>query len=183
MRWFSLMISVLSLVSVVGCSKNSPPPAADVSAPSATPQTARLAPDFTAKDGAGNTVRLQDLKGNTVVVYFYPKDETPGCTKEACAFRDSFAEYTKQNVKIVGVSQDSEASHGQFRTKYKLPFLLVADTDGAVTKAYGVGSTMGMSARVTFLVDREGKIVRSWPDVDPGVHAQEVLAAAAALPK
>jgi thioredoxin-dependent peroxiredoxin len=186
MRLLSLPAISLAILSSVGCSKNSPPPGTDVgSTPStsAMPQAARVAPDFAAKDGAGGTVRLQDLKGTTVVVYFYPKDETPGCTKEACAFRDSFAEYTKQNVKIVGVSQDSEASHAQFRNKYKLPFLLAADTDGSITKAYGVGSTMGMSARVSFLVDREGKIAQSWPDVDPGVHAQEVLAAAAKLPK
>lgn len=170
----SLFLALL-LTSVLACGKSAPPPV-EAAANAA-------APAFTAKDGANKSVTLSDLRGSLVVVYFYPKDETPGCTKEACAFRDAFAEYGKRNIKIVGVSQDSEASHAQFRAKYNLPFLLVADTDGAVTKAYGVGSTLGMSSRVTFLVDTEGKIVRSWPNVDPGVHAQEVLAAADELKK
>jgi thioredoxin-dependent peroxiredoxin len=154
--------------------------AADPSA-AAPSQALVSAPEFSAKDADGKTVKLQDLRGSLVVVYFYPKDETPGCTKEACAFRDAFAEYTKRGIKIVGVSQDSEESHKQFRTKHQLPFLLVADTDGAISKAFNVKSTMGMSSRVTYLLDREGKIVRNWPDVDPGVHAAEVLAFAATV--
>jgi thioredoxin-dependent peroxiredoxin len=140
-----------------------------------------VAAEFTAKDASGASVKLQDLRGSLVVLYFYPKDDTPGCTKEACAFRDAFAEYGKRGIKIVGVSQDSEESHKLFRTKHQLPFPLVADTDGSVSKAYGVGSTFGMSSRVTFLIDRDGKIAHSWPNVDPGVHSQEVLAFASTL--
>jgi thioredoxin-dependent peroxiredoxin len=189
MKTLSLSLLCTFALALPACAKSAP--SASVSpSPNSTPESTpavaqaasmQTAADFTATDGAGARSKLSDMKGSLVVVYFYPKDETPGCTKEACAFRDSFAEYTKRGIKIVGISQDGEESHKQFRTKYNLPFLLVADTDGAVTKAYGVGSTFGMSSRVTFLVDKQGKIAKSWPNVDPGVHAQEVLAAAGAL--
>ena len=118
-----------------------------------------VAPDFTVKDGNGETVRLKDLRGQKVVLYFYPKDDTPGCTKEACSFRDAFAEYKKQKIKVLGVSLDSEEKHKKFAAKYKLPFTLLADTDHAVSDAYGVygqkkfmgRSYMGIN-RVTFLI-------------------------------
>jgi peroxiredoxin Q/BCP len=120
---------------------------------------------------------LSSVRGHLVVVYFYPKDETPGCTKEACAFRDWFAKYEARQVTIFGVSRDSAQRHEEFRAKHNLPFPMVADEDGAVARAYGVPSILGMSSRMTFLVSKDGKIVRVWPNVDPGVHAQEVLAA------
>jgi thioredoxin-dependent peroxiredoxin len=138
------------------------------------------APDFEGRDVSGKTVRLSDVRGHAAVVYFYPKDETPGCTHEACAFRDSFARYEAKKITVFGVSHDSWDSHKEFRTHYSLPFPLVADEDGSVDRAYGVPSTLGMSKRVTFLVGSDGKVVRVWPDVDPAVHADEVLAAAAA---
>ncbi len=141
-----------------------------------------VAPDFTVKDADGETVRLKDLRGQKVVLYFYPKDDTPGCTKEACAFRDAFADYKKRNIKVLGVSLDSEASHKKFAAKYKLPFTLLADTDHAISDAYGVygqkkfmgRSYMGVN-RMTFLIDEKGKIKKVFEKVKPEDHAQEVL--------
>ena len=135
------------------------------------------APDLAGTTREGNALRLSAVRGQPAVVYFYPKDETPGCTKEACAFRDAFAQYTAKHVTIFGVSGDSEESHREFREKHQLPFPLVADEDGNVARAYGVSSTFGMASRVTFLVGSNGRVVRVWPDVDPGVHAEQVLAA------
>lgn len=135
------------------------------------------APDLVGEGPSGERVRLSSKRGQAAVVYFYPMDETPGCTKEACAFRDAFDRYTERHVTIFGVSQDSAESHREFRAEEKLPFPLVADEDGSVTRAYGVPSRLGMSSRVTFLIGRDGRVVRLWPDVDPGVHASEVLAA------
>jgi len=136
------------------------------------------APDVKGRTASGQEVALSSSRGQTAVVFFYPKDETPGCTKEACAFRDAFAAYQAQSVAIFGISRDSEESHAKFRANHALPFPLVADEDGRIAIAYGVSSTLGMSSRVTFLVGADGKIARVWPDVDPGVHATEVLAAA-----
>src|SRR6185503_15620582 len=102
------------------------------------PKEGSVAPNFAAKDANGETVRLKDLRGQKVVLYFYPKDDTPGCTKEACAFRDAFADYKKRKIKVLGVSLDSEASHKKFAAKYELPFTLLADTDRAISEAYGV---------------------------------------------
>ncbi len=141
-----------------------------------------VAPDFTVKDENGETVRLKDLRGQKVVIYFYPKDDTPGCTKEACAFRDAFADYKKRNIKVLGVSLDSEASHKKFAIKYKLPFTLLADTDHAISDAYGVygqkkfmgRSYMGVK-RMTFLIDEKGKVKKVFEKVKPEDHAQEVL--------
>jgi len=136
------------------------------------------APDVSAFDASGHAVRLSEMRGHPVVVYFYPKDETPGCTKEACAFRDAAAKYDAAHVTVFGVSRDSQESHDDFAKHHHLPFPLVADPDGALARAYGVGSTLGMDARVSFLVGANGKVERVWPDVDPAVHADDVLAAA-----
>src|SRR5438093_731294 len=112
------------------------------------------APDLNAVDASGHALRLSELRGHAAVVYFYPKDETPGCTKEACAFRDAWAKYQAAGVAIVGVSRDSEESHKAFREHHHLPFPLVADTDGGVQRAYGVpNGIFGLTARVSFLVD------------------------------
>jgi peroxiredoxin Q/BCP len=139
------------------------------------------APELVGRDAAGQALRLSERRGKPSVVYFYPKDDTPGCTKEACAFRDAFARFSAVGITIFGVSRDSEASHAEFRKKHELPFPLVADESGAVQTAYGVPSRLGKAARVSFLVDGGGRIARVWPDVDPGVHADEVLAAAQEL--
>ena len=143
------------------------------------------APEVVGKDAAGTTFKLSAQKGHFAVVYFYPKDETAGCTKEACAFRDASADYAKKGITIFAVSRDSDASHKGFREHYHLPFPMVADSSGAVQKAYGVPSVapgIHIASRVTFLVGPDGKIVRVWPKVDPVVNAKEVLAAAAATP-
>ena len=138
-----------------------------------------LAPDLVAYDVDDKPTRLADLRGKPVVVYFYPKDGTPGCTKEACAFRDAWARYERAGVAVVGVSDDSRAKHRSFQREHKLPFPLVADETGAVGRSYGVKRGLIGYSRVSFLVDAQGKIQRVWPDVDPGVHATEVLGAAA----
>src|SRR5436853_3647785 len=140
------------------------------------------APDFSAKNTNGETVRLKDLRGQKVVLYFYPKDDTPGCTKEACSFRDSFSEFERRGIKVLGVSLDDERSHQKFTDKYKLPFTLLADTDHAVADRYGVYGEkqfagkkyMGVE-RNTFLIDERGRILRVFDKVNVEQHAGEVL--------
>jgi peroxiredoxin Q/BCP len=143
-----------------------------------------FAPNFAAKDANGEAVRLKDLRGQGVVLYFYPRDDTPGCTKEACSFRDAFADFKKRGIKVLGVSVDSEASHKKFTAKYKLPFTLLADPDHAIADAYGVygekkfmGRTYMGVKRITFLLDEKGKIKKVFEKVKPEAHAQEVLEA------
>jgi len=137
------------------------------------------APDVAGIDGAGKTTRLSELHGHSAVVYFYPKDGTPGCTKEACAFRDAWERYAKAGVTIFGVSDDSLESHQKFIVEHHLPFPLVSDEKGDIASSYGVSKRLFGFSRVSFLVGPEGKVVKVWPDVDPGIHATEVLAAAA----
>jgi peroxiredoxin Q/BCP len=141
-----------------------------------------VAPDVEGKDARGAWVKLsaETKKGRAAIVYFYPKDETLGCTKEACAFRDAFDKFVKAGVTIFAVSRDDEASHHGFREHYKLPFPMVADTSGAVQRAYHVPGDV-VAQRVSFLVGPDGKVARVWPAVDPVVHANEVLEAATAL--
>jgi peroxiredoxin Q/BCP len=133
------------------------------------------APSFTVKDTNGNTVSLSDFAGKTVVLYFYPKDDTPGCTKEACSFRDSYGEYQGKDVAVLGVSMDDEASHQQFTNKFSLPFPLLADTDGAITKAYDVDGG-GYAKRVTYVIDGSGKISHVYTTVKTDTHASDILA-------
>jgi peroxiredoxin Q/BCP len=132
------------------------------------------APQFTAKDDAGNTVSLSDFQGKTVVLYFYPKDDTPGCTKEAQSFRDNYTEYQGKDIVVLGVSTDDEASHKAFKEKYGLPFSLLADTDKAITKAYDVDGG-GYSKRVTYIINGEGTIDRVFETVKTDTHAQDIL--------
>lgn len=119
--------------------------------------------------------------GKPAVVYFYPADGTPGCTKEACAFRDIWDDYEAAEVMVIGVSTQDESSHEKFAGEHELPFPLVADTDESWAKAFGVSVRAGYSQRVSFLLDAEGKVAKTYPGVDPGVHAAEVLADAKAL--
>ncbi len=142
------------------------------------------APDFSAATHDGGKVALSDFKGRQVVLYFYPRDNTPGCTKEACAFRDDFAEVKKKGAIVLGVSTDSAKSHARFAEKYELPFTLLADEDKKIVQAYGVWGPktfMGMkftgTHRVTFLIGPDGRIKKIWPKVKPAEHAAEVLAA------
>ncbi|NEO78208.1 peroxiredoxin [Moorena sp. SIO4G3] len=134
------------------------------------------APAFTVKDDEGNTVSLSDFAGKTVVLYFYPKDDTPGCTKEAQSFRDNYTEYQGKDMVVLGVSMDDEASHKQFKEKYGLPFTLLADTDGSITKAYDVDGG-GYSKRVTYIINGEGKITHVDETVKTATHAQDILTA------
>lgn len=142
------------------------------------------APDFTAATNGGGKASLSDLKGKPVILYFYPRDDTSGCTKEACAFRDRFAEFKAKGVVVLGVSVDSVKSHDKFAEKYKLPFPLLADEDKKIVQAYGVWGEksflgkkyMGIH-RVTFLIGADGRIRKIWPKVKPDEHAEEVMAA------
>lgn len=133
------------------------------------------APDFTVKDTNGDTVSLSKFAGKTVILYFYPKDDTPGCTKEAQGFRDAYPEYQGKEMVVLGVSMDDEASHKAFTEKYGLPFQLLADTDGAITNAYDV-SGGGYSKRVTYIIDAEGTISKVFDTVNTASHAQDILA-------
>jgi peroxiredoxin Q/BCP len=140
------------------------------------------APDVTGKDVTGAPMKLSAQKGHFAVVYFYPKDETLGCTKEACSFRDAFDKFVNAGVTIFAVSRDPDSSHVSFREHYHLQFPMVADPTGAVQRAYRVPPVkagLEITARVTFLVGPDGKIVRVWPKVDPVVNAGEVLDAVA----
>lgn len=136
---------------------------------------------LSAPDQDGTTRSLEGERGRPVVVFFYPADGTPGCTAEACAFRDAWSRYTEAGVMVFGVSGDAQESKAAFAEKEKLPFPVLADPEHVWAKAFGVGSTLGMMERVTFLLDRDGKIAKVYPDVDPGVHAVQVLDDAKAL--
>src|SRR5436190_22046848 len=142
------------------------------------------APAFKTTDANGNTVKLADFRGQKVVLYFYPKDDTPGCTKEACSFRDAFTDFKKRNIKVLGVSTDGKASHKKFVAKYKLPFTLLSDPEHSIADAYGVygekkfmGRTYMGVKRITFLLGEKGKVTKVLEKVKPDEHAREVLAA------
>ena len=137
------------------------------------------APEFTAKDTNGNTVSLSNLAGKKVVLYFYPKDDTPGCTKQACSFRDNYSQYQGKEIVVLGISKDDETSHQAFTEKYNLPFPLLADVDGSIIKAYDVDGG-GYAKRVTYVVDENGKIIHVDSSVKTETHASDILAAVGA---
>jgi thioredoxin-dependent peroxiredoxin len=145
------------------------------------------APDFSLASDAGETVKLSDLRGKQVVLYFYPKDDTPGCTTQACGIRDVYGEFERAGAVVLGVSPDSEASHVKFKEKFDLPFTLLADTDHSVSEQYGVwgekknmGRTyMGVS-RSTFVIAEDGTVKKAMLNVKPATHADDVLAVLAA---
>ena len=139
------------------------------------PRIGDIAPDFEAPDETGSRVKLSALKGSTVVLYFYPKDDTPGCTAEACSFRDSHSEFQKKGIKVVGVSVDNEKSHTKFKEKYNLNFTLVADKEKDIARKYGVLSDRGVASRVTFVIDSHGKIAHVYDKVTPKDHYSEVM--------
>ena len=141
-----------------------------------------VAPNFTLQDKEGNCVSLSDFKGKQVVLYFYPKDNTPGCTRQACAFGAAFGEFEKKNAVVIGISRDSIASHVRFAQKYALPFILLSDPALEAIGAYGVWQEKKMYGKVsfgvvrtTFLIDEEGKIKAVMPKVKPDTNAREVL--------
>ena len=133
-----------------------------------------VAPAFTTTDDQGNTVSLSDFKGKVVVLYFYPKDDTPGCTKQAQSFRDNYTEYQGKDMVVLGVSMDDEASHQKFKEKYGLPFTLLTDKDGSISQAYDVDGG-GYAKRVTYIIDGEGKITHVDDSVNTATHAQDIL--------
>ena len=140
------------------------------------------APDFELRTDEGETVKLSALRGKPVVLYFYPKDDTPGCTTEACEFRDAYDRFRDQGVEILGVSPDTEASHQKFKSKYELPFTLLADPEHEVAEAYGVwkekrnyGKTYHGVERSTFVIDADGKVARAMRGIRPAGHAAQVL--------
>jgi len=146
------------------------------------------APNFSALVDGGGKLALAKLKGQNVILYFYPKDDTSGCTKEACGFRDALSKFGKANAVVLGVSRDSVASHDKFKAKYKLPFALVSDEDGRICEAYGTWVEKSMYGRKymgiersTFLIDKAGKIRGAWRKVKIPGHVEEVLAAVKAL--
>ena len=151
--------------------------------PSLTLKVGDPAPAFTAAASVGTTVSLAEFKGKPVVLYFYPKDDTPGCTKEACGFRDRYEQFEKQGAVVLGVSPDPVKAHDKFAAKFNLPFPLLADTEHRIAEAYGVwGEKQFMGRkylgvhRVTFLIGGDGRIRVIWPEVKPEAHAAEVLA-------
>jgi peroxiredoxin Q/BCP len=142
------------------------------------------APDFDLPTDGGGRMKLSALKGRKVIVYFYPKDDTPGCTKEACGFRDAMADFAGADAEIIGISKDSPAKHDKFKTKYALPFTLASDEDGTVCEAYGTWVEKNMYGkkymgidRATFLIDENGVLRREWRKVKVPGHVEEVLQA------
>ncbi len=147
------------------------------------PEIGTKAPDFTLRDKDGNNVSLSDFHGKKVVLYFYPKDNTPGCTRQACAFAGLYNEFKKKGIEVIGISKDSVASHLKFAQKYDLPFILLSDPELTAIKAYGVWQekklygkvSMGV-VRTTFIIDEKGNIESIMPKVKPDTNAAEILA-------
>src|SRR5438128_8405718 len=140
------------------------------------PQVGTVAPDFTTQNTTGKTVHLTDFRGKKLVLYFYPKDDTPGCTVESCGLRDQYQKIREFGAEVLGVSVDSVESHQKFTEKFHLPFQLLADNDKSITKAYGaVNDNSNMARPVNFLIDQHGKIRKTFQTVKPDQHPQEIL--------
>jgi thioredoxin-dependent peroxiredoxin len=147
-------------------------------------QAGARAPEFALDDQDGKPVALADFRGKkNVVVYFYPKDDTPGCTKESCAFRDQFSDFADAGAEVIGISSDSVASHKKFAEKYRLPFTLLSDPGGSVRKAFGVPSSLGvLPGRVTYVIDKKGVVRHAFnSQLNPAKHVQEALGVLATL--
>jgi peroxiredoxin Q/BCP len=150
-----------------------------VAAAAGVPAIGSPAPEFSLPDQSGRTVRLADFRGKWVVLYFYPKDDTPGCTEEACAFRDDQAALTLLGAQVIGVSLDDSASHAAFAKKYKLPFPLLADTGAKVSASYGAVTHLVVAKfakRYTFLIDPQGRVAKAYLNVDTARHSAEIIA-------
>ena len=145
------------------------------------PEQGQRLPNIEFTTESGEKLSTGDLSGQKTVLYFYPKDDTPGCTKEACAFRDRMDDYQGAGIKVYGVSLDSPESHRQFREKHNLNFPLLTDEGGRASEALGVLGERGYANRVTFLLDSDGKIAKAYPEVSPETHADEILQDAALL--
>ncbi len=182
-----VLVTVVSTSLLGGCSReSSPPQPTSATAGSAAVALAsdgsgelalgKLPPDFSAKSHDGKELKLSTLRGKPVVLYFYPKDETPGCTKEACAFRDAWKEIEKKGVVLIGISTDNAESHRAFAKHHELPFQLVSDETGAIAKSFGVPNRMGFLGRQTFVIGADGNVKKIYRDVDVTKHASEILA-------
>ncbi|MCW1301829.1 MAG: peroxiredoxin [Candidatus Parvarchaeota archaeon] len=132
-------------------------------------------PDFSLPSDEGNDVSLSSLKGRTTVIYFYPRDDTPGCTKEACSFRDNIKVFESMGVPVYGISVDSIDSHKRFKEKFNLPFPLLSDVKKSLVVKLGIKSILGIASRVTFVLDKDGKIIKIYPKVSPDKHALELI--------
>jgi peroxiredoxin Q/BCP len=179
MKTWPLLVVAAALAGAA-CSKDN---AESRPAPATTQAAGELkegdrAPDVSLTLEDGKTVKLSSLRGTPVALYFYPKDDTPGCTVEAQGIRDAWADFESSGVKVFGVSTQDAASHKDFIAKHKLPFQLVVDPDGQIAKAFGVPMQMGMASRQSFLVGKDGTIKKVWRKVTPSGHAQELLSAA-----
>jgi peroxiredoxin Q/BCP len=170
--WLLPGVGALALVATLGpaCVKNQ------------RLETGDVPPDLSAVDQHGQVQRLSTQRGHPLVVYFYPKDGSPGCTEQACAFRDAWKRFETAGVTVYGVSSDDAASKKKFAEEHSLPFPLLADPDHTWANAFGVSMILGYYERITFLLDREGRVAKVYPNVDPGVNATQVLEDAAKLP-
>lgn len=177
-----LLVSALSACGSTAASSGSSSGSASGSAEGGGIAVGSPAPEFMLQDQSGRVRTLSEYRGHPVVLYFYPRDATPGCTREACAFRDAWDRLQATGAVVLGVSTDDIVSHQRFRDEHSLPFDLLSDPDETAARAYGVPVNMGFAARQSFLIDAQGNLAQIWPNVDPGVHADEVLAAIAALP-
>jgi thioredoxin-dependent peroxiredoxin len=168
-------LAPFALLVALACSHKDaePPPPA----PAAPLAAGNRAPDFTARASDGTEVKLSALRGKPVVLYFYPKDDTPGCTAEAQAFQAGADDFAAAGAEIIGVSFDDDHSHRAFASKHGLTFRLVSDKDGRIAAKYGVPTRLGMARRTTFVIDRDGKITKTFADVEVDGHDDEVLAA------
>lgn len=174
----------LALLGACGSSQQSSgSSSAEPAAPASGPTVGSPAPAIMLQDQTGRVRTLAEYTGHPVLVYFYPRDATPGCTAEACAFRDAWDRLQASGTVILGISTDDMISHQRFHEEHHLPFDLLSDPDETAATAYGVPVHAGFASRMSFLVDRQGNIARLFPDVDPGVHCDEVLAAIAQLPQ
>ena len=177
------LTSAFALCFVLGCAKEGAPSVTKTEATSPVLTTekgeitvGKPAPNFVLKAHDGTDLKLAEMKGKPVVVYFYPKDETPGCTKEACAFRDAWDTLQKSGVILIGVSADDDASHRKFAEHHKLPFKLVSDPNGDLAKLFGVPFRMGFVSRQSIVIGEDGNVKRIYRDVDVTRHADEIAA-------
>lgn len=177
-RIVRLLLLCVSVVALLACSRGARPDGGTGLLP-----VGSAVPELSATDQHGNAYRLADDRGRYIVVFFYPKDSTPGCTKEACAFRDAWSDFEAKGVRVLGVSSDDRESHERFAREQNLPFSLLVEEDGAWGKGFGVKSKLGFYERVSFLVGPDGRVAKVYPNVDPALHASEVLAEVAELQK